>query len=334
MSKPVSMTELAKMFNVSKVTISNALNDKEGVSPALKEEIKKKAVELGWRLNSAARNLKTAKSYNIGILIAERYIGSRESYYLGIYGKLSSKFVSLGYSCILETISKEKEDNLELPLMYRDSKIDACLVVGQLDYPYLKLFEDFTIPVVFIDFYNFNIDVDSIILDNVTSGYHITQYLINKGHRNIGFIGNINSTSSIQDRFLGFYRAMLENNISVNHDYIISDRNASGSMIELTLKDKHPTAYVCNNDLVAFNLIKMLQNEGIRVPEDISVVAFDNTLFSSISTPTITTIDNNVMGLVDLATKVVIKKLSSYNKIYGRVLVQGSIVERNSAKKI
>ena len=62
MSKAVSMTELAKIFNVSKVTISNALNDKEGVSPQLKEEIKKTAAELGWRLNSAARNLKTSKS--------------------------------------------------------------------------------------------------------------------------------------------------------------------------------------------------------------------------------------------------------------------------------
>ena len=154
MSKAVSMTELAKIFNVSKVTISNALNDKEGVSPQLKEEIKKKAAELGWRLNSAARNLKTSKSYNIGILIAERYIGNTESYYLGIYGKLSSKFASLGYSCILETINYEKEKKLELPLMYRDSKVDAIMIIGQLNTEYLKMFENINIPILFLDFYN------------------------------------------------------------------------------------------------------------------------------------------------------------------------------------
>ena len=332
MSKAVSMTELAKIFNVSKVTISNALNDKEGVSPQLKEEIKKKAAELGWRLNSAARNLKTSKSYNIGILIAERYIGNTESYYLGIYGKLSSKFASLGYSCILETINYEKEKKLELPLMYRDSKVDAIMIIGQLNTEYLKMFENINIPILFLDFYNFNINVDSISMDNYTLGYLLTDHLISNGHRNIGFVGNIHSTTSIQDRFLGFYRALLENKITLDYDYVISDRNELGKTIDLSIK-KIPTEFVCNNDHVAFTLIKKLKQSGIKVPEDVSVVAFDNTIFSTISEPTITTVDNNVDNIVELASKVILKKLSC-NKIYGRVLSQGEIVERNSVKKI
>lgn len=332
MSKSVTMAELAKIFNVSKVTISNALNDKDGVSPHLKEQIKAKAVELGWRFNSAARSLKTAKSYNIGILIAERYIGNRESYYLGLYGKISSKFVEWGYSCILETLTYEKEEMLELPLMYKDSKVDAMLVVGQLEYNYLKLFETINLPIIFVDFYNFNVNIDSITLDNFTSGYYLTRYLIQHGHKKIGFVGNINSTSSIQDRYLGFYRAMLENNLNINPDYIVNDRTSKGHWIELSLKEI-PTAYICNNDQVAFTLIKQLQNTGLNVPDDVSVVAFDNTLFSMISQPAITTVDSNIDDFVERASKVIIKKIEC-DKVYGRIFVQGNIIERDSVKKI
>ena len=332
MSKSVTMAELARMFNVSKVTISNALNDKDGISPKLKEKIKAKAVELGWRFNSAARSLKTTKSYNIGILIAERYIGNRESYYLGVYSKLSAKLVELGYSCILETLTYEKEMMLDLPLMYKDSKIDAILNVGQLNYEYLKLFEKVSVPVIFVDFYDFKVDIDSISLDNYTSCYFLAQYLINNGHSKIGFVGNIYTTSSIQDRYLGFCRAMLENELQIDPEYLVSDRNKKGEWIPLDLK-KIPTAYICNNDQIAFVLIKKLQGLGMRVPEDVSVVAFDNTLYSIVSTPSITTIDSNIDDFVERASKAIIKKISS-EKVYGRIFVQGNIIERDSVKKM
>ena len=336
MSKTVSMAELAKMFNVSKVTISNALNDKEGVSPSLKMEIKNKAAELGWRLNSAARNLKTAKSYNIGMLISQKYISPNgDSYYLNVYTKLTSKLAELGYSCIFETLSSEMEENLELPLMYRDSKIDAIMVLGQVGFSYLKLFETINIPVLFVDFYNYNINVDSISLDNFSLSYRITQYLINKGHKNIGFVGNINSTSSIQDRFLGFYRALLENKLELNYKYIYSDRDDNGNTYyNLTIDEDLPTSIVCNNDCVAFKLIKQLEEMGKKVPDDVSVVAFDNTLFSALSEPKITIVDNDVDNFVEVATKVMLKKLSANNKIYGRIFVQGKIIERDSVREI
>ena len=98
MSKSVSMTDIAKLFNVSKVTVSKALNNKPGVSDALRKQIKLKANELGFKNTYKKSNIKN--STNIGILIADRYIGKDHSYYSIIYGKLSAQLASLGYSCI------------------------------------------------------------------------------------------------------------------------------------------------------------------------------------------------------------------------------------------
>lgn len=334
MSKNISMNEIAKIFNVSKVTVSKALNDKPGVSDKLKEEIKEKAAELGYRMNTAAKSLKTNKSYNVGVLIAERYIGELETYYFGVYGKLTTKFSNLGYSTIMETLSYDNEINLKLPQMYLELKVDAIIVLGQLDANYLKLFEDFSIPIVYFDFYASNSIIDSVVVDNFYSGLEITQYLIDRGHREIGFIGNLYSTSSIQDRFLGYYRCLLENKLAINYDYIVSDRDDAGNFIDLALPSKLPTAFVCNCDQVAYRLIKELQQKNVRVPEDISVVSFDNTIYSTVSEPQITTLDNNVDEMVNVVTKIILKKIENPTRKYDRILVKAFVVERNSVKEI
>lgn len=334
MSKNISMNEIAKIFNVSKVTVSKALNDKPGVSDKLKEEIKQKAVELGYRMNSAAKSLKTNKSYNVGVLIAERYIGERETYYFGVYGKLSTEFANLGYSTIMETLSYENEKKLKMPQMYLELKVDAIIVLGQLANDYLKIFNDCSIPVIYFDFYANNSSVDSVVVDNFYSGLEITQYLIDRGHYEVGFVGNLYSTSSIQDRFLGYYRCLLENKLPINYNYIISDRDEAGNFIDLKLPNQLPTAFVCNCDQVAFTLIKKLKENQIKVPEDISVVSFDDTIYSSVSEPQITTLNNNVDEMVKVATKIIIKKINNPVRRYDRILIKAYIVERNSVKNI
>ena len=334
MAKNVSMDEIAKYFNVSKVTVSKALNDKPGVSEKLKEEIKEKATELGYRMNIAAKSLKTNKSYNVGVLIAERYIGNGEAYYFGVYGKLSTKFSSLGYSTIMETLKYENELNLVLPQMYLDSKVDAILVLGQLNSDYLKLFNNLSIPIVYFDFYANNSVIDCVVVDNFYSGLEITQYLVDRGHKEIGFIGNLYSTSSIQDRFLGYYRCLLENKLKLNYDYVISDRDETGHFIDTALPEKLPTAFVCNCDQTAYYLIKKLKKNNIKVPEDISIVSFDDTIYSTVSEPQITTLDNNVDEMVKVAAKIMLKKIENPERRYDRILIKAFIVERDSVKGI
>lgn len=334
MQQKVSMSNLASMFNVSKVTISKALNDKEGVSEELRSQIKKAAEEMGYRINPAARSLRTQKMYNIGLLIAEKYITISTSYYFGVCGKMVAKLAEMNYSSIMETLTDKMENELILPMMYTERKIDGLIVIGQLKNEYLRLFHNFDIPVIFFDFYVNEGNIPSIVIDNFYSGFEVTNLLVANGHKEIGFVGNIMSTSSIQDRFLGFYRSLLEHKLPINYDYIISDRNDDGHLIDLVLPDKLPTAYVCNNDEVAYSLVKVLNEKGYRVPEDVSIVTFDNTIYSTITNPALTTVDNNVDEEINVACKVMMKKINNPTKVYDRILIKSFIIERDSIKKL
>ncbi|NLD26891.1 MAG: LacI family transcriptional regulator [Acholeplasmataceae bacterium] len=334
MKPKVTMDDIARRFAVSKVTVSKALNNKDGVSEELRMRIKEEASKLGYSINNAARSLRTQKSNNVGLLIAERYINNDNSYYFGVCGRIISQLTQFGYSGVMETLSDEVEKALRLPLMYTEGKVDALIVVGQLSNDYLRLFENFKIPVVFFDFYVDGIDVDSIIVDNFFSGFAVAQHLIKKGHKRIGFVGSLNSTSSIQDRFLGFYRALLVHNLKINYDYIIDDRDPEGHMINLELPKEMPTAFICNNDEVAYRFIQKLKVNNYRVPEDISVVSFDNILYSTLSVPALTTVDNNVDEMVKVVCKMIMKKLNVPEKVYGCIQVKSFIVYRDSVREI
>src|SRR5690554_2180223 len=334
MQPKVNMSTIAQMFNVSVVTVSKALNDKDGVSDELRAKIKEAAEKLGYRPNSTAKSLKTQKLYNIGILIADHYVDSQEAYYFSMYGEMIKKLVDLGYSGIMEILTKKDEASLTLPHMYLEGKIDGLIVLGQLSNDYLRELEQIEIPLIYLDFYVNNSNIDSIVTDNFFSSYQVTMSLIEQGHKNIGFVGNIYSTSSIQDRYLGYYKALLESKIALNKEFVISDRDGLGQLIDIVLPNEMPTAFVANCDQVAYKLFKALKGKGYVVPDDVSVVSFDNTIYSLLTNPEITTVDNNVEEMVDKAINFIIKKINNPAKTYGRVFVKGKIISRESSKKV
>ena len=221
-----------------------------------------------------------------------------------------------------------------LPKVYYERKVDGLIILGQVSKPYIEALQNIDITIVFLDFYDENSQIDSIAVDNFNSAYELTNYLIKNGHENIGFVGNIYATSSIQDRFLGFYKSLLEHGYKLNYDYVISDRDEYGKYIDIKLPTDMPTAYVCNCDEVARNVINKLKEMGKAVPNDISIVGFDNDMFSTISEPQLTTVEVDVEEMSRMAIKFILGKISNESKRYGRVMVKGRIVYRQSVKNI
>lgn len=330
----MSMKVIADSLGVSKVTVSKALNDQPGVSDELRHKIKQRAKEMDYRINSAARSLKSNKSYNIGLLISKKYLQYENSYYLSISTMLTERFQQYGLSTIIEVISYEQESELELPLMYRDQKVDGIVVIGQFSENYLKQLVNKESNLLFFDFYSEKFDVDCVISDNIESGLQITKELVQRGHSEIIFVGNIYSTTSIQDRYLGYLKCMLMDKLPINPCCVIDDRTNDGELVEFNLPKQLPTAFVCNNDKVAYDLIKQLQNMGKNVPDDISVVGFDNTLFSTLSTPKLTTIDQNKDELIEKTCSVMAKKLENHDRRYNKIFVKSNVISRESIKEI
>lgn len=334
MIKNITMKDIADKLGVSKVTVSKALNDKEGVSDELKLKIKIVAEDMGYRINTLAKSLKESNSYNIGVIIAEKFTGNNRSFYLSFYKYISRILEEYHYTAILNILNYEDEAQLNLPRIYYERKVDGFIILGQVSKNYIEILKNIDLPIVFLDFYDEHIDIDSVITDNFYGAYEITNYLIRNGHRNIAYVGNLNATSSIQDRFLGYYKSLLEHRIEMNNDYVINDRDKNGKVIELQLPSDMPTAFVCNCDMIAYNLIKKLQENDYRVPEDCSVVGFDNDIYSTISEVKITTVEVNMEEMARTAIKCIIEKMTNPKQRYGRLSIKGNVLIKNSVRTI
>lgn len=334
MKKNITMKDIADKLSVSSVTVSKALNDKDGVSDELKQKIKDLANEMGYRINTLAKAMKEGYSYNIGVVIPERFTGGAQSFYLNFYQSVSKMLEHHNYYGVLQLLSKQDEKDLVLPKIYHENRVDGLIVLGQVSRSYVKALQEMVIPVVFLDFYDEHLDMDSVITDNFYGSYRATNYLMNSGHREIGFVGDIYATSSIQDRFLGYYKSLLEHGMALKEEFIIKDRDENGTYIDLEFPEHLPTAFVCNCDQVAYEVIEKLKSMNYNVPEDVSVVGFDNDIYATISSPQITTVEVDTEEMAATAVEYLLEKIKDSEKEYGRVSIKGKIIYRESVKHL
>lgn len=330
----VRLADIAEKMGVSTVTVSKALADKDGVSEELRERIKQMAIDLGYRFKTAGKMRKAGATGNIGVLIPSRFFGKNSSFYWVLYNDVALSLLQHDYYCIMEILSPEDESANRMPRMIQDHKVDGVVILGQLSEPYLEFFSQQYSNFVLLDFYNGNHNFDSVTTDNFYCMYMMTLYLIKMGHKKIGFVGTFKSTTSIQDRYMGYVKAMMEHDLEVAKNDVIDDRDTEGHLIPLVLPKKLPTAFVCNNDEAAATLIRELRKEGHSVPEDISVVGFDNYLRMPIPELGITTVEVDTVGMARTAVDLMLKKLSKrpYNK--GRNSIGGKLIFKDTVKNL
>ncbi|BCN31946.1 LacI family DNA-binding transcriptional regulator [Anaeromicropila herbilytica] len=333
MAKSITMKDIANELEVSTVTVSKALSDKEGVSEEVRERIKEKAKEMGYRFSTSSKSIKDGTHYNIGIIVAERFI-KENGYYSNLYQLVVQRLTEIDYSGILEIISDDDESNGVLPRMIQNNKVDGLIILGQMSGKYIKLIEQSNTIFIFLDFHNEHSDTGVVIGDNVYGSYQVTNYLITMGHKEIGFIGDIYATSSIMDRYLGYYKSLLLNNIPQREEWIIKDRDTKGKICEFNLPDKMPTAFVCNCDEIAYILIQKLQKEGYRVPDDISVVGFDNYIYATLSSPKLTTYGVNLEDMAVEAVTSILYAIKHNRCNVGRKIISGNLYVRDSVKRM
>jgi len=331
--KKVTMSDIANRLNVSNVTVSNALSGKKGVSLSVRDEVFRTADEMGYKYMKSSPKAEPdfMIGCDIGILTAQRYIQISSSFYWELYQKLAAELKSRGLYSIFDILSYDDEASLTISKMIAEKRVTSLIIIGQLTPEYLQCIYDTGISCVYLDFYEKDFDVDSITTDNFFDMYLLTDYLFLKGHSRIGFVGNVLATSSIQDRYMGFYKAMIEHHLIPRQDWLISDRTNDGRNIDIVLPDDMPSAFVCNCDEVGYRFIKVLQGKGYRVPEDISVVGFDNySTADSTSTPRITTVEVNMKGLAKEAINAIVKRYKNPTYRAGRILIGGKIVLKDS----
>ena len=272
---------------------------------------------------------------SVGILTSERFVGARGTFYWELTANISNKLSAMNVLTVYECITSENEKNANLPNMITDKKVDGIIVIGQIHREYIAALSKIDMPLMFVYFYDNRYDIDSVNSDSYHGGYILTDYLVELGHKQIGFFGTVNATSSINDRFLGYIKCLIENGLEYRPEWTIGDRNERGILNDkIDFPEEMPTAFVCNSDETAFRVISALKSKGVRVPEDISVVGYDNYTVSSICIPTITTVEVDLDRMATESVDIMLKKLSDTKYREGRKIISGKLIIKNSALDI
>lgn len=333
--KTVTMSDIAKAMNVSTVTVSKALGDREGVSESLRERIKQKASEMGYKLHTGSHSVKDGFTYNIGIIVAKHFISEPTTFYWIVYKHLVELLQRHSYYGMLEVVEDGTNGSPEIPNSIRDKKVDGVILLGQFTDDYIDKLTSLYIPAVFLDYYGSREDADVVLHDSYHGAYVMTSHLIANGHRKLAFVGNINSTPAVRDRFMGFCKALLENHITLRQDRIISDRDRDGVIFKtFELPGEMPTAFMCCCDEAAFKLVNQLTAAGLRVPEDISVTGYDNHTYATMCRPNLSTIDVNSRSMASEAVEIILHKVHDASFKRGRTLVSGKLIRRDSVRNL
>ena len=334
MAKLIKLSDIAEVVGVSTVTVSKALSNKVGVSDEMRTRIKEVAEEMGYISKTMTKN-NLHETNNIGVLIPARYF-ENTSFYWEFYHRIVSQLTEIGYFCILEIINSDAEESLEIPKVIQEQKVDGVILIGQAHEDYLEKIVNLNqIPTMVLDCYDAHIEYDTVISDGFYGMYILTNYLLRMGHRKIGFVGTTLATSSITDRYLGYYKALLEYGIQPNPEWVIPDRDESEKILSnFNLPQELPTAFACNCDLTAHYLISTLKERNLKVPEDMSIVGFDNFLYADLSDIKITTYEVNIDNMVKVCIDHLIKKIKGLDYPKGISIVTGSLIIKESVQDI
>ena len=334
MAKSVRMADIAKELGVSTVTVSKALSDQKGVSEEMREKIKELAAQMGYKAVGSGKD-GGHPSYNIGVLVLETYIEKYSSFYWEFYQKINASAGKENCFVLLEFLGVESEEQLALPKLIQENKIDGLMILGQLSTEYLEMLREHTnVPKVYMDFYDRRVQADSVISNSFYGAYHVTDYLFEMGHEEIGYVGTVLVTESITDRYLGYYKAIMEHGKEPRKEWMIQDRESHIEIYEqLELPKDLPSAFVCNSDLAASKLIKALKEKGYRVPEDISVVGYDDYLYPGLCDIGITTYSVDMEKMSQVGMEMLLERMGGSENPYMMQVIEGKFIKRDSVQE-
>jgi LacI family transcriptional regulator len=336
MSK-VTLQDIASFFNVSINTVSKALRGIPGVNEQLRNDICKKAMELGYKKVNLNIEDEEQELTNISVLCRKENL-STETFWPKIISSIGDYASSNDINISMNSIDPLREVSTDVASYIGKYKPHGLIIVGTMAHSFLSQIESLQIPFVVIDHYDEDINCDYILTDNIFGIYAAVKHLKERNHKNIGFINNKDTSVSFYERQNAYIKYMTSFNLQINEDYLWTQgeyiiRDYYKKMINFYIgRQDFPSAFICVNDTTAITFIGALEELGLRVPEDISIIGFDNV--SEVFYHGLTTIDVPKENLGDEAIKQLMIRITNPDSVYKKILLQPSLVERDSVKHL
>lgn len=295
-SKRPTIKDVAAEAGVSISTVSLVMNRKGYVSPETRSQVLRAAEQLQYVPRPAARSLASNKTGNVGFVLREDHFTRSEPFYTRIF--LGAEFEARIRNCyiLLTTIPESYTPGEDTPRFLEEKNVDGFIVAGRVHPAFLEETETFGLPVVLTDFESG--DHPAVVIDNQNGARAAVEHLLSRGHRHIAFLGADSDHPSIRARLEGYRLALGAAGVpSQVEDLVVTAPDEepvrlTGSQLAARLfeQDPRPTAVFCANDALALGILDAARVRGVRVPDDLAVVGFDDVEGAAHATPALTTV--------------------------------------------
>lgn len=337
----VTIKDVAALAGVSPSTVSRTCKNNPSISEETKERVRKAMAELGYEPNFQASNLASQNSRTIGIILpASAKEVYENSFYLEAIQGISHYCNGRQYMTTIVTGQDEAEILDAVRSMSRSGKVDGFIILySKKDDPVIDyLFNEGLLYILIgkaTQYTNQTIYIDN---DNLIAGREATEYLYQLGHRRIAYLGSDSSLMFSADRKAGYQLALASHQLPVRPEYCVEVKNVSENNEEairgLLMQKDRPTAILVSDDILAVSLERVCLENHLAIPEDLSIISFNNSLFARLTSPQLTSIDIGAGQLGSEAASQIINHIENPNLLATKIIVPHHLIERDSCCKI
>lgn len=331
-----TIKDVANRAGVSVATVSNVINNTLYVSDDLRSKVMEAVQEMGYRPNALARGLRRGDTKSIGLILPD----NTNPFFAEFAKYVEDMGYENGYSVFLCNSASDQTREISYVNMLISKQIDGIIfITSHGGIKYLEELKSRNIPVVLVDREIPLAFGDAVLVNNKQGGYLATRHLIELGHSKIACFTGPSDVTPSANRVIGYRTALAEAGIPVREDYILTGDflSQSGERLLtqlLALKDI-PTALFACNDMMAIGAIKQARSSDIRVPEDLSIVGFDNIFFATAISPALTTIAQPIHELAQIAISLLIDKMQERKALTEgqRIVLDTTLIVRDSCQR-
>ncbi|MHB1688418.1 MAG: LacI family DNA-binding transcriptional regulator [Ignavibacteriaceae bacterium] len=335
-----TIKDVAKMAKVSIATVSLVIHNHNRISQKTKDKVLEAIQTLNYHPSHSARGLVKRNSGNIGFILTDDHFLRTEPFYTHIFIGTEFEAHENEFYVLLTTVNSDFSANDNLPRFILERNVDGLIIAGKVPMPLIEKISEYNFPVVFVDYQPYEKKYPCVLVDNIKGSALATNHLIEFGHKKIAFIGGDIEHPSIKDRLNGYKSALEKAGLKINDRLIQSDEDYPGrtngynAAEKLFKKNNDITAIFACNDAMAVGAMQYMKDNGIRIPDDCSVIGFDDVVSDNAIEPSLSTIRVPKMEIGTEAMKLIAHLIRNSSKENKKVLVPVELVVRKSTRRI
>ena len=335
--KRTTIKDIASALNISAAAVSKALHDDSRISKKTKEAVKRVARELNYQPNHLASALRKGKSNLVGVIVPR----TNSNFFSSVLEHMEEVLHKAGYNIIITQSNEsfEKEcSNIDTLLYTQVDGIIASMANETVDLSYYEKIKSKGIPLILFDRGENDLNVDYIGINDYDSSHLIVEHLISKGCKRIAHIGGYKRTRIFNNRIRGYRDAIKKNKLPIDDDLIIESaltlEDGRREMKNLLNLKNRPDAVYVASDYAALGALQVLNEKHISVPENMRLVGFGNEPFTSLVTPTITSMDQHSEDIGRLAANTFLERVKQpeIKQTLNKQILEAQLIERDSSK--